>query len=71
MGVGDRWETTAGSVFDNIMDRKPRITRPGSDTRAQRPPSVIKELSGTGDQGVGPGSENDGFSENIGFPFFV
>ena len=38
--VGNRWKTTARSVFDNIMDRKHRITRPGSDTRAQEPPSV-------------------------------
>ena len=53
--AGNRWETTAGSVFDNIMDRKPRITRPGSDTRALESPSTLKELSGAGAQGAGAG----------------
>ena len=56
--AGNRWNTTASIVFDNITDRKTRITRPGSDTRAMEPPAIIKEpsdQSGAGAQGAGVG----------------
>ena len=42
VGVGNRWETTTGSVFDNITDRKPPITHPGGDTPSPGATSVIK-----------------------------
>ena len=57
VGVGNRWETTVGGVFDNITDLTTRINHSASDTRAQESTSDLKDISGAGAQGATAGAK--------------